>query len=151
VTRWRSYFDSGVLVKIYHAEAGSSEAMRLVSAEPVVPLPFLAEMEVRNALRVICGRGVITPEVLRKALAALDDDLAAGRLLRLAYDPVELETTAEALSRDHASETLCRTLDLLHVSLARVAGASRFVTGDARQASLARRAGMTVRFLQGAK
>lgn len=148
MTKWRSYFDSGVLVKIYHAEAGSSEAVRLVTAEPIVPFPFLAEMELRNALRVLSGRGVISPEMLRKALAGVDDDVAAGRLRRLAYDPGELEATAEMLSRDFATATLCRTLDLLHVSLAKVAGASRFVTGDLRQAELARRARLGVHFLR---
>jgi predicted nucleic acid-binding protein len=146
--RFRAYIDTGVLVKLYHLEAGSREATERVRSEPKWPLPFLCEIELRNALRVLCGRGTVTEEALRFSLAALDDDIATGRLARVAPDPAKVATAAEDLSRQHASATLCRALDLLHVAAARVLKIPRFVTGDARQAALADRAGLEVDFLR---
>lgn len=49
MAEFTDYFDSGVLVKIYHLEPGSAEACERVRRAGRIPLPFLAEMEVRNA------------------------------------------------------------------------------------------------------
>ena len=144
--RFRVYFDSGVLVKLYHLEAGSRKAAEKAVCEPSLPLSFLAEMEVRNALRVLHGRGALNREILKESLQALDSDIRCGRLRHLRPNPDEVEAEAEKLSRKHAAATLCRTLDLLHVSTARVSGIPRLCTGDKRQADLAARSGLKVDF-----
>jgi predicted nucleic acid-binding protein len=146
--RPRLYVDSGLLVKLYHLEAGSDAVIRMVEKTPCIPLPFLSEMEVRNALRVLQGRSAFRPAVLSRALAALDDDIGAGRLRREVLDAVEVRQTAEALSAKYSANTLCRTLDLLHVSYAHLLGAEVFHTGDNRQAKLAEQSGLKVELLE---
>lgn len=47
---------------------------------------------------------------------------------------------AEALSAAHASTTLARTLDILHVASLIEIGCTRLVSGDERQIALARAA-----------
>jgi hypothetical protein len=141
------YFDSGLLVKLYHLEAVSEVVARLVSEQPFLPLPFLAEMEIRNALRVLYGRGQIRAEILNKALGALDDDITSRRLIRVTPNPMEIQESAETLSDFYSSMTLCRTLDLLHVSHAWVLEAVQFHTGDKTQALLAEKSGLNVNLI----
>ncbi len=54
---------------------------------------------------------------------------------------------ADALAVNHTGEILCRTLDILHVALAELAGAGVVVTGDRRQAALCERIGLEVIFI----
>lgn len=146
--KFGAYMDTGVLVKLYHLEAGSREATSKAKLEPRWPLPFLCEIELRNALRVLGGRGEITEEALRLSLAAFDHDVATGRLARVDPDRAKVAIVAEDLSRRHASATLCRALDLLHIATAHVLKIPRFLTGDSRQARLAEKAGLEVDFLR---
>ncbi len=141
------YFDSGVLVKIYHLEPGSRQTAKRVRKAGPIPLPFLAEMEMRNALRVLHGRGSLSENKLEAALSLMDSDIRDARLIRIMPDAASVASCAERLSRRFGAQTLCRTLDLLHVSLAVVLKASHFHTGDKRQASLAKKEGIQVSFL----
>jgi predicted nucleic acid-binding protein len=147
VAEFSHYFDSGVLVKIYHLEPGSPEASKRIKRAGCLPLPFLTEMEIRNALRVLHGRKQLSKVQLEAAQALIDSDIRGGRLARIAPEPAKVAATAENLSRSFSAATLCRTLDLLHVSLAVVLEVSHFHTGDRRQAALARKAGLRVSFL----
>lgn len=52
--------------------------------------------------------------------------------------------TAETLSATHGIETLCRSLDTLHVALALEAGATEFCSFDLRQSRMAAAAALTV-------
>jgi predicted nucleic acid-binding protein len=60
------------------------------------------------------------------------------------YDLADVHDFAETLVRRHAATLGTRTLDILHVAAALVAGVRDFVTGDRRQASLAEAAGLKV-------
>jgi hypothetical protein len=51
---------------------------------------------------------------------------------------------AQRLSEHYSATLGTRSLDILHVTAARSARARHFLTFDARQAALARRAGLTV-------
>lgn len=144
MAEFADYFDSGVLVKIYHLEPGSPEACERVRRAGRLPLPFLAEIEVRNALRVLHGRRQLKKEKLDRAWSLIDADIREDRLVRVSPAPLEVAATAESLSRHHAPATLCRTLDLLHVAMAKHLGITRFHTGDRRQADLAQKAGLKV-------
>lgn len=142
------YFDTGVLVKLYYLEPGSQKVAARAAKETALPFPPLAEIELRNALRVLHGRGLLDAQELPLALGMIDEDVSGGRLRRLPADKVEVYETAEELSLRHAARTKCRALDLLHVSHAVVAGIPRFFTGDQRQADLAKLAGLRVEFLR---
>lgn len=146
-TEFRAYFDTGALIKLYHLEPGSDEAIAWASREHRLPLPFLCEIELRTALRALHGRGLLPKQQLDSALRAFAEDIAADRLVRVTAEEQRLQTIAEDLSQKHVAETLARTLDLLHVATARALGIRRFVTGDKRQADLATRAGLEVHFI----
>ena len=145
---FRVYFDTGALVKLYYLEPGSQKVAARAAKEITLPFPPLSEIELRNALRVLHGRKLLTTGELSAALGMIDDDLRAGRLRRLQPDPLAVHECAEDLSRRHAARTKCRALDLLHVSHAVVSDIPRVFTGDHRQADLAHCAGLQVEFLE---
>lgn len=147
MAEFSDYFDSGVLVKIYHLEPGSREISKRIKNAGPVPLPFLSEMEVRNSLRVLCGRGELAQVHLEQALSLMDSDIEEGRLVRIVPDAGEVSSTAENLSDEFSAAILCRTLDILQVSIALTLATGSFHTGDKRQAALARKAGLRVLFL----
>lgn len=144
----RVYVDSGILVKLYVPEAGTEETITQFQGIRQVPLFLLHELEIRNALRAQAGRGFIGPEQLAAALAAFQDDIDAGRLVRMAADWHRIFARAEELSQAHAAKILCRALDILHVAAAETAGCAGFITGDGRQADLAATIGLEVTRIQ---
>lgn len=134
----KTYFDTGVLVKAYVFETGTREALALLrQAKPPVPLTHLHGIEIRNALRLKCGRGAITETEMKASLQLFQDDIDAGRLERAPYELASWFERAELLSGRYATSTLARTLDILHVAAALEIGCKEFVSFDKRQRSLA--------------
>lgn len=72
------------------------------------------------------------------------EDLDAGVHKKVAMNWPEGFATAETLSRTHGVETLCRSLDTLHVALAIELGATEFCTFGQRQSQITRAAGIRV-------
>lgn len=143
-----TYFDSSLLVKLYHFEPGSMEAAMRAAALPCLPLPFIAEIELRNTLRVLHGRNVISHKKMSAALHAIEEDIKKGQLRKLHIDPAVTERLALSLSENHTSKFFSRTLDILHVANALAAGLSLFITADLRQAKLAKAAGLNVELIE---
>ena len=136
----KTYFDTGVLIKAYVPEADSPKALVLIrQVKPPIPITHLHNIEIRNALRLKCGRGEITEIEMKASLRLFDDDIAAGRLERPPYELAGLFQRAESLSGKHAISTLARTLDILHVAAALEIGCKQFVSFDKRQRNLAGR------------
>lgn len=138
------YFDSGALVKLYIKETYSDVVVALVANILQIPISPIHELEIRNALRAQYGRHAISQEELGKALAAFDSDIISKRLFRFVPDWLLVYDKSEELSNKYTPKLLCRALDILHVSTALSLKCSQFVTGDARQAKLAGRAGLKV-------
>lgn len=140
-----AYFDSSVLVRNYCREITSPQAISLILAE-ALPLPFvhLQENEIRNALRLKLFRRELTPALLTGSLSLLDEDIRAGRLHRPAYDTIAVFRRAETLSQRFTTRVGARTLDILHVAAALEIGATRFISFDERQRTVARRSGLNV-------
>lgn len=113
-------------------------------ARSALQLPYTAlhDLEVRNALRVLHGRGLVTAVELRELLAQLDGDVAAHRLVEMRIDLFAVFMRAAELSHAHAVRLLCRSLDILHVAAALELGCTRLVSGDDRQLALAKAAGL---------
>lgn len=140
-----AYADSGVIAKLYVPEPNSPEAVRLVSSyPPPLALTHLQALEVRNALRLKVFRGEMTRAQLRRTLSRLAEDVGRGRWQLPRYPPSDVHRKAEELSGKHARNTGCRSLDILHVAGAIVLGARDFLTFDARQGKLARKARLRV-------
>lgn len=141
----RVYFDSSALVAVYVTEAHSATARRELRKQVPVPWTPFHDLEVRNALRLMHGRGQIDRRELRGLLDHVDQDLGAGRLARPALDLTAVFRRAEVLSVAHAATTLARTLDILHVAALIEIGCTRLVSGDEREIALARAAGIRTR------
>jgi predicted nucleic acid-binding protein len=86
----------------------------------------------------------LEPEAASAAVADLDDDYAAGRLVLVDLLWRRTIDRAMELSAEHTSILGTRTLDVLHVSSALTVGCRRFITYDERQADLARAVGLKV-------
>ena len=140
-----AYCDSAILIKLYVPEPNSPEAAAWVGqyADPIV-FTHLQENEVRTAIRLKAARKEISDSQLRVALDSVTADVEQGTLRRPALDWERAWQTAERLSHRHAHETLCRTLDTLHVAVAQVLKVADFVSLDERQRKLAAKAGLRV-------
>lgn len=127
------YVDSSALLKRYVDEHDSSVADELMRTDPVLVTSRLTEVEVRrNLTRLLDGADL---DRQRRALA-LDLD---------AFALVALDATTMSTAAGIAEQTLCRSLDAIHLGSARRAGrATALLTFDVRQARAAREIGMSV-------
>jgi predicted nucleic acid-binding protein len=138
------WLDTSALVSLYVPETRSARVARLVrrAGEPI-PFSQLHELELTSALRLRLFRREAARKQVDATLARIAEDLESGVLHRVAVDwPVAL-ARAITLADQHSSRVGCRSLDLLHVSAAVTSAIDRFVTADRRQATVARRAGLS--------
>lgn len=98
----------------------------------------------RSAVRQKLGRGEIDLAESERVFQALQNDLATGVFSLSNVLRSDVFLRAEGYSAAHGAETLCRSLDILHVALASVLGATEFCTFDARQAKMGAAAGLTI-------
>jgi predicted nucleic acid-binding protein len=127
------YIDSSALLKRYIDEHDSDVAVTLMATDPVLVTSRLTEVEVRHNLARLLDRK--THAIMKRQLAT---DLDAFALVALD------ETTCNEASRI-AEETLCRSLDSIHLAAAWRAGpTTTMLTFDHRQAQAARTIGLSV-------
>jgi len=140
-----AYFDTSVVTKWYLPEPDSAAALRVRArfAPPAV-LTYLHRVELVTAWHLKVFRHEIAKEIIDQAWSHVEDDVAAGLWQLPDYDPVDVYSRAESLSRRYTSILGARSLDILHVAAAVVLDASAFVTHDDRQARLAKAAGLRV-------
>jgi predicted nucleic acid-binding protein len=100
-------------------------------------------VELTTAWHLKVFRKEVRLETVLEALADLEHDIEAGIWAPPAYDLADVHDRAERLARRHAAVVGARSLDILHVAAAQALGLADFVTGDRRQAELARAAGLT--------
>ncbi|HKY16084.1 MAG TPA: type II toxin-antitoxin system VapC family toxin [Microthrixaceae bacterium] len=127
------YVDSSALMKRYVDEHDSEAAIGLMASDPVLVTSRLTEVEVRrNLTRLLDG------DPLESTRRQLGDDLDVFALMSL--DAVVCNEAARI-----AEQTLCRSLDALHLASALRAGAGTTVlTFDRRRAQVARAVGLSV-------
>ena len=127
------YVESSALIKRYVAEPDSDIAQELMDSEPALATSRLTEIEVRrNLARLLTGAELSQK---RREFRVDLDSLQIVELGAAAFDDAILI----------AEETLCRSLDALHLAAARQLGESTTVlTFDRRQARAARAIGLVV-------
>jgi len=140
-----SYYDSGIILKLYTEESESEAARAFVTgrAEPLY-LSRLHIAECTSALRLKQFRGECEGGQAAQALAHIEEDFEAGVLKMLPVNWDAVWQRCAMLSGSHAATTGCRTLDALHVACASLGVATEFVTSDRRQFALAKLAGLRV-------
>jgi predicted nucleic acid-binding protein len=127
------YVDSSALLKRYVDEHDSAVAIELMTTDPVLVTSRLTEVEVRRNLTRL-----LDSDVLDSKRRELSVDLDAFALVSL--DASTMSTAARI-----AEQTLCRSLDSVHLGAAQRAGRSTtLLTFDVRQARAARDLGMSV-------
>ena len=111
------------------------------------PLPFtgLHRLEMRNALALGVFRRILTSAQVSSAWADVERDLRSGRLVAQPVNWIPVYRTAAQWAALHSTRLGCRSLDVLHVSLAKKLEAKEFFTFDERQKSLARVLGLAVK------
>ena len=139
------YADSSFLVSCYLADANTSRAKAYLFRTGA-PLVFTAlhALEVRNAFKLGIFRGLLATADAAAALANLEADLAAGRLVKSSVEwPVAFRVAAR-FSERHSAVTGTRSLDILHVAAAKTLRIVEFVSFDVRQRALAATVGLKV-------
>lgn len=142
------YVDSGILIKLYVRERNSAAAIEVLGRLSGITLNQLHELDIRNTLRVLEGRGLISPVQKASSEHLMEADIISRRLQRTAIDWSMVFSEAQNLSRLYSAETLARSLDILHVAAAMVSGMRDFITGDKRQQAMAFNCGLTVYLIE---
>ena len=138
-----TYYDTGVLVKLYVPEAGSDGVCEFVAARgKALLITPLHDAEARNAFALKVFRREITPREQRGLLRQWGQDLTTGRLGTQAVDWALVFRRTAAMSGEWTPNLGCRTLDVMHVASALILGAREFVTLDLRQRRLAESVGL---------
>lgn len=110
--------------------------------EPPAVLTHLHRVELATAWHLKVFRRELTLDTVVQALADLQQDVDAGVWDAPAYDLGDVHVVAERLARRHVAAIGARSLDVLHVAAALALESNAFVTGDRRQAALAKAAGL---------
>jgi predicted nucleic acid-binding protein len=141
----KAYADTGLLCSVYAPDAHTSAAIaRLERATEALPVVWLHQLELRNALRLRVFRKEITGVQKEASLNLFLADLAGGVLIGASPDLGDITREAERLSATYSEKLGVRSLDILHVAMALVLGVREFWTFDLRQAALAKAAGLRV-------
>jgi hypothetical protein len=140
------YADTSLLISYYINDSNSVRAQGVIHAM-INPLPFtgLHRLEMRNALALCVFRRVLTAAQAGAAWSDLERDLGSGRLVPHSVNWTPVYRSAAQFAAAHSPAVGCRSLDVLHVTLAKTLKVSEFFTFDARQKALALALGMTVR------
>ena len=99
----------------------------------------------RNALALGVFRRVLSPAQVSAAWSDIERDLRSGRLVPEPVNWTPIYRAAAQWAALHSPVIGCRSLDVLHVTLAKKLGMHEFFTFDVRQKSLALALAMTVK------
>lgn len=140
-----SYYDTGVLLKLYTAEPESECVQDFVrNRKDRICVTDLHIAECVSALRVKAFRKECSEDGASAAIELIKVDLRDGVLQLVEVDWDHAWQECRLLSDQFACRTGARTLDSLHVAAARLLGVKEFLTSDDRQAKLARAIGLRV-------
>jgi predicted nucleic acid-binding protein len=140
----KTYADTSLLFSLHGTDANSPKADAWRQANPA-PLPFTAfhRLELRNALSLSMFQKRLTTVEIQAAWQEVENDMAAGLLVVRGGLWHRVLGDAEQSALRHTPTVGSRTLDILHVTAAKLIGATEFCTFDIRQSTRAGRAGMT--------
>jgi len=140
------YADTSLLISYYINDSHSLSAQAVLHAA-ADPLPFtgLHRLEMRNALALGVFRRILTSAQVSTAWSDVERDLRSGRLVPQPVNWGPVYRAAAQWAALHSPRIGCRSLDVLHVTLAKKLNAKEFFTFDERQKSLALALGLAVK------
>lgn len=132
--------DTSFLLSLYVNDSKSEEAFaRMASQEDLILWTSFHEVEFDTALESRVRRGRTTREQADNAYEALAVHREVhGIYFEGAVPWDSVWSRAIRLAGQKASRHICRTLEIVHVSLAMALGAAEFLSFDDRQNTLAR-------------
>jgi predicted nucleic acid-binding protein len=136
------YLDTSALIKLYVAEAFSTEVERLVAEVDGLVISRLSMLEWHCAMSRRLRAGLITENYLNLARTEFTRHLAEGYYRIVPFDDTLLINALRVL--DSAQPVPLRTLDAIHLTSARNAGVARLATADRVMTDAANRLNMTV-------
>ena len=140
-----TYVDPSALRRLYvHDDRSRAFCAWRARIRGAVPLTRHGRSEIVNSVSLAVFRRDIGQEIADGAIADLDADIGAGRLLLSDVPWRRVFDLAAELSREHTPKLGTRTLDVLHVASALTLGSRTFVTYDDKQAALAKAARLRV-------
>ncbi len=141
----KTYYDTGVLLKLYTGEKESVGVANFVhSRGEKLSVTDLHISESVSALKLKVFHKECHEEDAAAGIALIMDDLKTGVLQLVEVDWDRVWQECRLLSEKFASTSGVRTLDALHVAVARLSWAEEFVTRDNRQSDLAASIGLRV-------
>jgi predicted nucleic acid-binding protein len=141
-----AYADTSFLARLYTPHADSTKAIVWMQrATEALPFTPLHRHELRNAIRLCVFRHETTAEQRREAFQEVESDLADNILAHTPIPWTDTFRAAEDLAATRTETLGVRSIDLLHVGLALALKATQFLTFDAKQAVLAKAAGLKVK------
>jgi predicted nucleic acid-binding protein len=137
-----AYMDTSALAKWYLNESRSEEVERYIQTHSPVSISTLTVVEMRSLLYRRRRASEITSRVEMQVMATFEEDIRHGYLVRY---PINDGVVAAAASLfPIVADASVKTLDALHLAIAREIGASVVATADRIMAKAARTLGLTV-------
>ena len=137
-----AYVDTSALAKWYLNEARSEEFAAWIQAEPESHISTLTVVEMRCLIARRRRNHEISSDLEQTVFATFQDDIAQGFLIQHSVDDegVRGALTLLTMLPDHP----LRTLDALHLSIARRLGMERLATADRVMVGAAKAIGFKV-------
>ena len=136
------YLDTSALAKWYLNECRSEEFAAWIGEQATVWISSLTRVEVRCLLSRRTRARELSPEQTGRVYAAFLDDVAQGFLALRPFADESVEDASRLI--ELLPEHPLRTLDALHLAIARRAGASGIATADRVMAAAAAALGLDV-------
>lgn len=138
----RVYLDTSALAKWYLNEHGSDAFVAYLKQLDVAVVSSLSRTEMRSLLARRRRMGDLAPALESVIFATFLDDIAAGFLSLCDVEDSRFDEAAGLIAR--YPELPLRTLDALHLAVARHEQVDAIATGDSVMAETAQAMGLTV-------
>jgi uncharacterized protein len=139
----RAYLDTSALAKWYLNEPGSEDFVRYLQDLDVAVISSLSQTEMRSLLARRRRMGELTHELEAVIYAAFLDDITQGSLQLYSVEDARFAEAVNLIAR--YPEHPLRTLDALHLAVARHWEVEALATADAVMADAAASMGFAVR------
>lgn len=137
------YADTSLLFSYYGSDAHSPRSDAWRQSNPVA-LPFtpLHRLELRNAFQLAVFQQRLTAVEATQAWLLVENDLREGYLHQSEPPLADAFREADILASQYTAQIGARSLDVLHLGVAKLLGVEELATFDLRQAKLGLQIGL---------
>lgn len=138
------YCDTSFLLALYVRRDFFNPQALKAAAKFTDPIPYtlLGELELLNGVHRILAARIVSRSEHDLILRQISQDEIDGFFVRNPMNQADHFAKARELSKRHTPTLSCRSLDILHVAAALLAGATSFASFDSKLRTLANAAGL---------